>query len=121
MAVLALAFWSVTALAGLFVLAIWLIEYDPGFQYATASRLPVLVVTGYVLFAVAGLMSWVACLITCKHIYSRARARWQPSPRWVHHGHRLERGLPRLAANLRRCRPDAMRVRGRARSPRGRR
>jgi hypothetical protein len=74
MAVAALTAWSVTALAGLYLLAIWLIEYDPDFQYAAASRLPVLVITGHVLFAVAGLLSWVTYLITGKEIYSWASA-----------------------------------------------
>jgi hypothetical protein len=70
MAVLALVFWSATALGGLYLLAIWLIEYDPGFQHAAASRLPALVITGHVLFAVVGLLSWVTFLITAKEIYS---------------------------------------------------
>ena len=70
MAVLALVFWSATALGGLYLLAIWLIEYDPDFQHAAATRLPVLVITGHVLFAVAGLLSWVIYLITGKEIYS---------------------------------------------------
>jgi ascorbate-specific PTS system EIIC-type component UlaA len=70
MAVLALTAWAVTALAGLYLLAIWLIEYDPDFQHAAATRLPVLVVCGHVLFAVAGLLSWVMYLITAKRIYS---------------------------------------------------
>jgi hypothetical protein len=74
MAVLALVFWVLTALAGLFLLAIWLIEYDPGFQYAAATRLPVLVITGHVLFAVVGLLSWVIYLITGRAIYSWASA-----------------------------------------------
>ena len=70
MAVLALVVWSGTALVGLYLLAIWLIEYDPGSRHAAASRLPVLVITGHVLFAVAGLLSWVIYLITGKEIYS---------------------------------------------------
>lgn len=70
MAVLALAFWSATALGGLYLLAIWLIEYDPDFQHAAPTRLPALVITGHVLFAVVGLLSWVAYLITDKDIYS---------------------------------------------------
>jgi len=72
MAVLALLAWSVTALAGLYLLAIWLIEYDPDFQHAAATRLPVPVVCGHVLFAVGGLLSWVMFLITDKRIYSWA-------------------------------------------------
>jgi hypothetical protein len=70
MAVLALVFWSATALGGLYLLAIWLIEYDPDFQHAAASRLPALVIIGHVLFAVVGLLSWVTFLITAKEIYS---------------------------------------------------
>jgi len=69
MAVLALITWSVTALAGLVLLTIWLIEYDPDFQYAVASRLPALVITGHVTFAVVGLLSWVMYLITANRIY----------------------------------------------------
>jgi len=74
MAVLALISWSITALAGVFLLAIWLIEYDPDFQFAAATRLPALVITGHVMFAVAGLLSWVLYLITGKDLYSWASA-----------------------------------------------
>jgi hypothetical protein len=70
MAVLALVFWSGTALGGLYLLAIWLIEYDPDFQHAEPTRLPVLVIAGHVLVAVLGLLSWVIYLITDKEIYS---------------------------------------------------
>jgi hypothetical protein len=70
MAVLALIAWAITALAGLYLLAIWLIEYDPDFQHAAATRLPVLVVCCHVLFAVGGLLSWVMYLITDKELYS---------------------------------------------------
>jgi hypothetical protein len=59
-----------TALGGLNLLAIWLIEYDPDFRHAAATRLPVLVITGHVLLAVVGLLSWVIYLITAKEIYS---------------------------------------------------
>ncbi|MGN6793196.1 MAG: hypothetical protein ACTHJW_12505 [Streptosporangiaceae bacterium] len=69
MSVLALIAWSITALAGLYLLAIWLIEYDPDFQHAAATRLPVPVVCGHVLFAVGGLVMWVMYLITDKKIY----------------------------------------------------
>lgn len=70
MPVLALIAWGITAVAGLFLLAIWLIEYDPGFKHAAATRLPVPVVCGHVLFAVGGLLAWVIYLITDKSIYS---------------------------------------------------
>src|SRR5215467_1831905 len=66
---IALLAWSVTALAGLYLLAIWLIEYDPDFQHAAATRLPVIVVCGHVFFAVVGLLSWVIYLITDKKIF----------------------------------------------------
>jgi hypothetical protein len=51
-------------------LAIWLIEYDPDFQHAEPTRLPVLVLTGHVLVAVLGLLSWAILLITDKEVYS---------------------------------------------------
>lgn len=69
MSVLALIAWSVTALVGLYLLAIWLIEYDPDFRHVAATRLPVPVVSGHVLFAVGGLVCWVLYLITDKRIY----------------------------------------------------
>ena len=58
MPVVALGTWIVTALAGLFLLAVWLIEYDPGFQRAAATRLPVPVLTAHALLAVTGLIIW---------------------------------------------------------------
>jgi|SRR5215467_7549890 len=69
MAVVALIAWIVTAVPGLYLLIIWLIEYDPDFQRAQATRLPVPVVGGHVLFALAGLGSWIAYVITDKKIY----------------------------------------------------
>jgi hypothetical protein len=70
MAVAALIAWIVTALVGLYLLAIWLIEYDPDFQHAAATRLPVPVIAGHVLFAAGGLVSWVLYVITDKRICS---------------------------------------------------
>src|SRR5215467_9160114 len=70
MAVVALVLWSATALGGLYLLALWLIEYDPDFEHAEPTRLPVLVITGHVLFAVVGLLSWVIYLVSGKEIYS---------------------------------------------------
>jgi hypothetical protein len=60
----ALIAWVVTVLGGLFLLAIWLIEYDPDFQRAAATRLPVPVISGHATLAVAGLVVWVSYLIT---------------------------------------------------------
>ena len=70
MPVIALITWIVTALGGLYLLAIWLIEYDPDFQRAAATRLPVPVVSGHVLFAVGGLVVWLMYLITDKEIFA---------------------------------------------------
>jgi len=64
MPVIALITWIVTALGGLFLLAIWLIEYDPDFQRASATRLPVPVVAAHALLAFGGLVLWVMYLIT---------------------------------------------------------
>ena len=64
MSVIALFTWIVTALGGLFLLAIWLIEYDPDFQRATATRLPIPVISGHVLCAVSGLAVWILYLVT---------------------------------------------------------
>lgn len=64
MSVIALFTWIVTALGGLFLLAIWLIEYDPDFQRAAATRLPIPVISGHVLCAVSGLAVWILYLVT---------------------------------------------------------
>src|SRR5258708_39286767 len=50
--------WLITASAGLYLLAIWLIEYDREFQSAAATRLPVPVISAHVLLAVGGLAVW---------------------------------------------------------------
>lgn len=64
MPLLALFTWILTVLLGLFLLAIWLIEYDPDYQRAAATRLPVPVVVGHVLFAAGGLGLWIGYLVT---------------------------------------------------------
>ena len=64
MTVVALITWLTTAAAGLYLLAIWLIEYDREFQSAAATRLPVPVISTHVLLAVSGLVVWVLYLIT---------------------------------------------------------
>jgi hypothetical protein len=64
MTVVALITWLTTAAAGLYLLAIWLIEYDREFQAAAATRLPVPVISTHVLLAVSGLVVWVLYLIT---------------------------------------------------------
>jgi hypothetical protein len=74
MSVVALIGWILTALAGLVLLAIWLIEYDPDFQRAAATRLPVPVLCGHVLFAVGGLLLWVLYVITDERVFCWAAA-----------------------------------------------
>lgn len=64
MSVIALFTWVITILAGLFLLAIWLIEYDPDFQRAAATRLPVPVISTHAILAIGGLGVWVTYLIT---------------------------------------------------------
>jgi hypothetical protein len=72
MPVIALITWIVTALGGLFLLAIWLIEYDPDFQRAAATRLPVPVISGHVLFALGGLAVWIMYLLTDEDVFAFA-------------------------------------------------
>ncbi len=64
MALVALISWLATASAGLYLLAIWLIEYDDEFQSAAATRLPVPVISAHVLLAVGGLALWAAYLFS---------------------------------------------------------
>ena len=63
MSVIALGTWIAAALGGLFLLAVWLIEYDPEFQSAAATRLPVPVLTAHALLALTGLGIWVLYLV----------------------------------------------------------
>ena len=60
----ALFTWILTVLLGLFLLAIWLIEYDSDYQRAAATRLPIPVIVGHVLLAVSGLGLWIGYLVT---------------------------------------------------------
>ncbi len=60
----ALIVWFVTALWGLYMLAVWLIENDATRQGNAASRLPLPVILGHVGLAVTGLVVWVAYLLT---------------------------------------------------------
>lgn len=59
----ALIVWFVTALWGLYMLAVWLIENDATRQGNSASRLPLPVILAHVAFAVTGLVVWVAYLL----------------------------------------------------------
>ena len=63
MSIVALITWLLAAGCGLFLLAIWLIEYDRDFQRAAATRLPVPVISAHALLAIAGLIVWAGYLV----------------------------------------------------------
>jgi hypothetical protein len=63
MGFVALFTWSGAALAGLYMLAVWLIENDVSKRGAAPSRLPVPVMITHMLLAVTGLLVWVAYLL----------------------------------------------------------
>jgi manganese efflux pump family protein len=63
MDIAALATWITAAAGGLYLLSIWLIEYDKDFQAAGATRLPPMVLACHVLFAFGGLIVWAGYLI----------------------------------------------------------
>ena len=71
MTLAALVTWLITAGAGLYLLTIWLIEYDREFQSAAATRLPVPVISTHALLAVSGLAIWGVYLVT-----DRPRLAW---------------------------------------------
>jgi hypothetical protein len=71
MSLLALATWIITAAVGLYLLSIWLIEYDKDFQSVAATRLPPAVLTAHVLLAVGGLAAWI-----CYVIFDSGRLAW---------------------------------------------
>ena len=60
----ALIVWFITALGGLYMLAVWLIENDATRQGNAASRLPLPVILAHVTLAVTGFGVWVAYLLT---------------------------------------------------------
>jgi len=55
MSVAALFTWMITVLVGIILLVIWIIEYDSEFQAATATRLPVPVISAHALLGLGGL------------------------------------------------------------------
>lgn len=62
MGLIALITWIMTASAGLYLLAIWLIEYDKDFQAVAATRLPPAVLAAHVSLAGGGLVVWISYL-----------------------------------------------------------
>ncbi|HUB41309.1 MAG TPA: hypothetical protein VMA72_20895 [Streptosporangiaceae bacterium] len=63
MSLFALATWIIAAAGGMYLLSIWLIEYDKDFHSVTATRLPPAVLFGHVLFAGGGLAVWIGYII----------------------------------------------------------
>jgi hypothetical protein len=63
MGYIALIAWFITALGGLYMLVVWLIENDATDQRRSASRLPLPVIVGHVSLALTGLGVWVAYLL----------------------------------------------------------
>lgn len=64
MSIVALITWITAAAFGLYLVSIWLIEYDKEFQSATRTRLPPAVLASHVTLAVGGLVVWVAYLVS---------------------------------------------------------
>ncbi len=62
MGVVALVSWLITGGFGLYLLAVWLIEYDREFQTTTRTRLPIPVISSHVVLALVGLALWSAYL-----------------------------------------------------------
>jgi manganese efflux pump family protein len=71
MKIFALFTWILAASAGLYLFAIWLIEYDRDFQRSLATRLPVPVISAHAVLAAAGLTLWVS-----NFILDQARLVW---------------------------------------------
>lgn len=60
---IALLVWFITALWGLYMLAVWLIENDATHQRDSPSRLPLPVILSHMVLALSGLVVWVAYLL----------------------------------------------------------
>ena len=63
MVFIALISWILTVCAGLYLLAIWLIEYDISAPGGAVTRLPRTVISGHGLLASSGLVVWIGYLI----------------------------------------------------------
>jgi hypothetical protein len=66
MSVAALFTWMAAISAGLILLVIWIIEYDPEFQSAAETHLPVPVISAHALLGVLSLMLWIGYLLLGK-------------------------------------------------------
>ncbi len=63
MGLLALSAWIVTAGGGLYLLSIWLIEYDKDFHSMAATRLHPALLASHVVLACGGLVVWADYLV----------------------------------------------------------
>jgi hypothetical protein len=63
MSIIALITWIIAAGGGLYLLSIWLIEYDKEFQAAAATRLPPLALVSHITLAGGGLIIWAGYLL----------------------------------------------------------
>jgi len=63
MSILALITWITAAGGGLYLVSIWLIEYDKEYQAAAATRLPPVVLASHVALAGGGLLIWAGYLV----------------------------------------------------------
>lgn len=63
MVVVALISWIMTVCAGLYLLTIWLIEYDISAPGGAVTRLPRTLISGHGVLASSGLVVWVGYLI----------------------------------------------------------
>jgi hypothetical protein len=63
MSLLALVAWITTAGGGMYLLSIWLIEYDKDFHSVAATRLPPSVLATHVVLAGGGMLVWADYLI----------------------------------------------------------
>jgi len=67
-----------------YLLAVWLVEYDVTGEGAPASRLPAPVILGHVLFALTGVVFWVIHLPSGAGTQGwTAVGSWRSSPRWA--------------------------------------
>src|SRR5215469_5910424 len=63
MVLIALISWIMTVCAGLYLLAIWLIEYDISAPGGAVSKLPRTLISGHGVLASSGLLVWIGYLI----------------------------------------------------------
>jgi manganese efflux pump family protein len=67
MGIVALVTWITAAAGGLYLVSIWLIEYDRDFQTAAATRLRPVVLVSHVTLAGGGLIVWAGYLLFRSH------------------------------------------------------